>query len=88
VPGPAPSPSAEPGFVETVVDGVAEQIQATVKPAAAGAVASTFGFPLILMAAVVLFLVAQSRMDRDPKLRLAPLTAADSSVAFVEEDEL
>ena len=71
------------------VAGFAEQLRWTIKPAAAAAVASNFGFPLILMILVVIFLLVQSRLDaRDPKLRVAPLTPADSLVAFRDEDEL
>jgi hypothetical protein len=82
-----PDPSA--GGVDALISGVAAQVAATVKPAAAAAIATTFGFPLILMLAVILFLVAQSRMDhRDPKLRLAPLTAADNVVPFLDEGDL
>jgi hypothetical protein len=41
------------------------------------------------MIAVVLFLVVQSRMDdRDPKLRLAPLTASETIVPFRDEEAL
>ena len=45
------------------------------------AVAEAFTFPLILMVAVFLFLIGQSRMD-DPKFRLAPLSKADTTVLF------
>jgi hypothetical protein len=38
------------------------------------------------MLAVILFLVVQSRLDgRDPKLRSAPLTTADTILPFVDE---
>jgi hypothetical protein len=68
---------------------MAAGISATVQPAAAVSVATTFGFPLILMVAVLLFLLIQSRMDvRDPKLRLAPLTAADTVLPFRDEEGL
>jgi hypothetical protein len=66
---------------------VAERVAPTVQPAAVAAVASAFGFPLVLMLAVVLFLVIQSRLDsRDPKLRAAPLTAADTYLPFADGD--
>jgi hypothetical protein len=68
------------GLVDTVVRGVA----GTVRPAAVVAVAEAFSFPLALMVAVLLFLVAQSRMD-DPKFRLAPLDKTDTTIAFQEE---
>jgi hypothetical protein len=77
------------GGVESIITGVARQIGSTVKPAAAAAVAVTFGFPLALMIAVVLFLLGQSRLDgRDPKLRAAPLTAAETLLVFRDEDSL
>ena len=57
------------------------------KPAAVVAVASTFGFPIGLMVAVLLFLLIQDRLDgRDPKLRAAPLTADDSMLTFGDEE--
>ena len=41
------------------------------------------------MIAVLLFLLIQSRMDdRDPKLRLAPLTTADTVLPFRDEEGL
>ncbi len=68
---------------------VAGQVEAAVKPAAVAAVATTFGFPIALMVAVLLFLLIQGRLDgRDPKLRAAPLTAADTTVAFIDEEAL
>jgi hypothetical protein len=58
-----------------------------VKPAAAAAVAATFGFPLALTIAVLLYLAFQSRMDsRDPKLRYAPSSAGEIFIAFQEDD--
>ena len=70
-----------------VVAGVATQVGATVKPAAVAAVASSFGFPIALMVAVLAFLLIQHRLDAgDPKLRAGPLTAADSMLAFTDED--
>ena len=65
------------------------QIQRTVKPAAAVAVATTFSFPLILMIAVLLFVLVQSRLDsRDPKLRAAPRNAGEKVLLFRDEDQL
>ena len=73
-------------FFGTFVRSVADQIGPTVQPAAAVAVATTFGFPLILMIAVLLFLIVQSRLDgRDPKLRSAPLTRSDTFLPFADE---
>jgi len=75
--------------VGAVVTGVVKGVQTAVKPEAASAVAQTFGFPLALMIAVLGFLIIQGRMDeRDPKLRRAPLTAAETTVLFVDEGEL
>jgi hypothetical protein len=86
------TPSTKAGVeaeMAMIVAGFAEQLRWTIKPAAAAAVASTFGFPLILMVFVLIFLLVQSRLDaRDPKLRVAPLTPADGLVAFRDEDEL
>lgn len=73
-------------FLGTFVRSVSDQIGQTVQPAAAVAVATTFGFPLILMVAVLLFLIVQSRLDgRDPKLRSAPLTRSDTYLPFADE---
>jgi preprotein translocase subunit YajC len=53
------------------------------------AVATTFTFPLLLMLAVFFFLITQRRLDeRDPKLRNAPLTGAETTIAFGIEAEL
>jgi hypothetical protein len=58
-----------------------------VRPEAAAAVAQGFGFPMALAVLVLLFLVIQGRVDaRDPKLRRAPHTHADTLVEF--EDPL
>jgi hypothetical protein len=77
------------GDVGAIISGVARQIGSTVKPEAAAAIATTFGFPLVLMVAVLLFLLGQSRLDgRDPKLRAAPLTAAESVLPFRDEEAL
>jgi hypothetical protein len=77
------------GAIDGIISGVAERIRTTVKPAAAVAVATTFGFPLALMIAVLLFLLVQSRLDdRDPKLRSAPLTAGETILPFQDEDQL
>jgi hypothetical protein len=77
------------GGIDGIISGLADQIRTTVKPAAAAAVATEFGFPLALMIAVLLFLLIQSRLDgRDPKLRAAPLTASDTILPFRDEDQL
>jgi hypothetical protein len=76
-------------FLSGLVAGVADRVGPTVQPAAAAAVATAFGFPLALMLAVLAFLVVQSRLDgRDPKLRSAPLTSADTIVPFTNEVDL
>ncbi len=68
---------------------VSEQVSKLVKPEAAAVVAVTFGFPLILSIAVVVFLLVQGWVDaRDPKLRIAPQTAVETIVAFQEEEQL
>jgi hypothetical protein len=71
-------------LVQRLVDDVAESVAGAVRPAAVKAVAEAFTFPLILMVAVLLFLLGQSRMD-DPKFRMAPLDKTDTTVAFLEE---
>jgi hypothetical protein len=77
------------GIVDAVMLGVVAQVAFVVQPAAAVAVASTFSFPLVLMLAVLLFLFIQSEVDRrDPKLRAAPRTVAETVIPFEEEDEL
>jgi hypothetical protein len=74
------------GLLDALLGGVAARVGPTVQPAAAVAVAATFGFPLALMLAVILFLVVQSRLDgRDPKLRAAPLTTAETFLAYADE---
>ncbi|HYM52270.1 MAG TPA: vWA domain-containing protein [Candidatus Dormibacteraeota bacterium] len=66
-----------------------EQVSRVVKPEAVVAVAATFGFPLGMNLAVVLFLVVQGGIDsRDPKLRVASQTATEAVVAFEEEEQL
>jgi len=76
-------------MVRAVFSVVATTVGTAVKPEAASAVAQTFGFPLVLMLAVLLFLLIQNHMDeRDPKLRGAPLTAAETTVLFVNEADL
>jgi hypothetical protein len=78
-----------PATVHAVVDDVAKQIRAAVDPVAVVAVASTFTFPLSLMAVVLLFLLVQGRLDgRDPKVRTARRGTADATVPFVEESDL
>ena len=74
-----------PGTIDQrIFDGVSQQVAATVRPAAVVAVAEAFTFPLILMVAVLLFLLGQSRME-DPKFRMAPLSRKDTTIRFEEE---
>jgi hypothetical protein len=68
---------------------VALGVGKVVKPAAAASVATTFSFPLALMALVALFLIAQPRIDRqDPRLRALSAAADDGEIGFEEEDRL
>ncbi|MEP7081597.1 MAG: hypothetical protein ABI841_01330 [Chloroflexota bacterium] len=82
-----PAPGSD--FLWQIWDAAADGIGRTVSAEAAAQVATTFGFPLALMVAVLLFLVVQDRVDRrDPKLRAAPRTLFDTVVRFKEEHEL
>ncbi|HEU4673146.1 MAG TPA: hypothetical protein VFS32_09630, partial [Candidatus Limnocylindrales bacterium] len=91
--GPRPGERAPADVLAAVIGGVsesaahlAEGVVGVVKPAAAAAIASTFGFPLALMAAVVGFLAVQRWIDsRDPKLRMAPRTFAETVLPYEEE---
>jgi hypothetical protein len=68
---------------------IVEGLERAVRPEAAARVATTFGFPLALMLAVLLFLVVQHQIDRrDPKLRHAPRALNDTMQRFRDEDEL
>ena len=72
-----------------VLAAVGEQVTRVVKPQAAVAVAGTFGFPLALTFAVILFLAVQGWFDaRDPKLRAGADGAGEAIVPFVGEDQL
>ncbi len=72
--------------ISALVSGIAQRVGAALKPDAVEAVVTTFTFPMFLMAAVLVFLIVQWRMDdRDPKLRNAPLTAAHNTLAFDDE---
>jgi hypothetical protein len=74
-------------LLSSFVAGMAARFGPSVQPAVV--VAATFGFPLALMLAVLLFLIIQSRLDdRDPKLRAAPLTSADTFLPFKNEVDL
>ena len=66
-----------------------DQVARVVQPAAAAAVATEFGFPLALAAAVLGFLLIQGYVDRrDPKLRMAPRTSLETIVEFKPEEQL
>jgi hypothetical protein len=68
---------------------IVEGLERAVRPEAAARVATTFGFPLALMFAVLLFLIVQDQIDRrDPKLRHAPRTLLDTLQRFRDEDDL
>jgi hypothetical protein len=70
-------------------DAAVAQVTRVVRPEAAAAVAATFGFPLGMNLVVVLFLMAQGRLDaRDPKLRSMSAATADEVIAFEEEEQL
>jgi hypothetical protein len=74
------------GAVLGAVSSMASQVQATVKPAAALSVASTFTFPLALMVLVLLYILVESRLDaRDPKLRAARGAATEPLIPFEDE---
>ena len=74
------------GAVDAIVDFAVDGASRVLRPEAAAAVATTFGFPIALALLVLLFLLVQSRLDdRDPKLRSAPLTMADTLVAFEDD---
>lgn len=65
----------------------ADQVSNVIRPAAAAAVATSFGFPMALMLAVLGYLVVQGRVDsRDPKLRTAPQSSLETIVPYEEED--
>ena len=82
-------PSTDEPVLSAIVSGAVDQVSRVIKPQAAAAVAATFGFPLILMLLVAMYLVVQARVDhRDPKLRLAPQNAYDTVVAFTDEEAL
>ena len=77
------------GAASRAISAAAAQVARVVQPAAALAVATEFGFPLLLALAVLGYLLAQGYVDRrDPKLRMAPQHANDGIVAFRTEDLL
>jgi hypothetical protein len=97
-PGPqSPSPSEPPveapadtggvaGAVQEFVTAAAQRAATVVRPEAAAAIATGFGFPLILMLAVIAYLGVQGRIDyHDPKLRAAPQSWVETLDSFEEE---
>ena len=93
---PAPAVISQPAdaigavaVVGQVLSAAAQEIVRVVRPDAAVAVATEFGFPLALAAAVLGFLLIQGYVDRrDPKLRMAPQTALETIVQFRTEEQL
>lgn len=84
-----PNPPMDSGVLSQAWSAISSGVSAAVRPEAAAQVATTFGFPLALMIAVIIFLIVQDRVDRrDPKLRSAPRTYFDTVVRFREESEL
>jgi hypothetical protein len=78
----------DPGLFSAVLAAVGEHVTRVVKPQAAVAVAATFGFPLVLTLAVVVFLLLQGRIDgRDPKLREAMQPRVEAVVPFEDEEQ-
>ena len=93
---PAPAASSKPAdsigpvaVVGQVLTAAAQEIVRVVRPEAAVAVATEFGFPLALAAAVLGFLMIQGYVDRrDPKLRMAPQTTLETIMQFKTEEQL
>jgi hypothetical protein len=74
------------GLVEAIIDLAADGTARGLRPEAAATVVSTFGFPFALAGLVLLFLLGQPRLDdRDPKLRHAPRSMADTVVSFEDD---
>jgi len=70
------------------VSATVNEASKVLKPEVAAAVVQTVGFPVGLVLAVFAFLVIQDRLDRrDPKLREAPVTEAETLLPFESEDE-
>jgi hypothetical protein len=87
--GSVAKPEPPQSVVDRFLSVAASEVGRVVRPEAAAAVATEFGFPLALTLAVVVFLVVQNRLDaRDPKLRAAPQTYTETVVQFQSEDQL
>jgi hypothetical protein len=91
-PEPAPAPAAaadDPSAIGQVISAAAAQVSRVVRPEAAAAIATEFGFPILLTVAVLAFLVIQNKVDRrDPKLRMAPRNAYETYLKFETEEQL
>jgi hypothetical protein len=89
VPAQQQSPFSPVDIVGQVLSVAGAQASRVVQPGAAAALATTFGFPLGLTCIVLAFVLIQGWIDaRDPKLRHAPRTLADTTIRFREENEL
>ncbi len=76
-------------IVGQVLSAAAQEIVRVVRPEAAVAVATEFGFPLVLALAVLGYLMIQGYVDRrDPKLRMAPRTNLETILQFRTEEQL
>ena len=76
-------------IVGQVLSAAAQEIVRVVRPEAAVAVATEFGFPLVLALAVLGYLLIQGYVDRrDPKLRMAPQTSLETIMQFKTEEQL
>ena len=85
----ADAPTVVSRAVKNVADTVVTGVHRVVKPAVAASVAGTFSFPLALTAFVLLFVLAQSRVDRmDPRLRAGHDDTTRGEVGFVDEELL
>ncbi len=81
-----PAPGLQPDGPSSALGIALEGAARLFRPEVAATVATVFGFPILLALLVLLFLLVQSRVDhRDPKLRAAPLTLADTLVPFADD---
>jgi hypothetical protein len=90
---PAPAAAAQavgPGaVVGQVLSAAAAQVGRVVRPEVAAAIATEFGFPILLTIAVLAFLMIQNYVDRrDPKLRMAPRNTYETYLKFETEEQL
>ncbi len=74
---------------QAIVGAVIDQVARAVRPEAAVAIATEFGFPLVLALAVMVYLLIQGQIDRrDPKLRIAPQNITETLIRFKVEEQL